>query len=490
MKTVLLITDFGAVADGRTANTKAVNSAIEAAGAAGGGKVVVPPGEFLSGTVILKSNVTLELMTGAVLKASPEKSEYPDFPPRDYHPPHLHRESEFYRYFIFAEGCEHITICGGGTIDGNVAAFTPGWNTKKPFTWTSPSERLFTPMIEIADCRDVRIHDVTITNAPGWDCHLAVCDRVWIEGVHLINYLYAGNSDGFDIDGCHDVMISNCRIETGDDCIVLKSFPKTRSCERITITNCILKTMCAALKIGTETWHDFRRITFSNSVVYESSRAFQITSFDGGSIEDIAVANITVDTNSGNGFNRPIMIDLGPRPKGILPGITPETQPAPGSVCRISISNIVMETDGRILLNAMDGRMLEDITLRDITVKMPWIDDPEKLPQEADPLQGCASGPEVRHARAVVAAKNVEGLRVEGFTVRWPDGPPPADFKPKRKQGEIVRDPFTEPLPPFAPFYGKGLRKGSIDLSRAEPFGGEKEKAVLNDCDLEQGVHT
>jgi polygalacturonase len=125
-------------------------------------------------------------------------------------------------------------------------------------------------MIEIRACRDVRIGDITIREAAGWTLHAHTCDRLWLRGVVVQNDPFGPNNDGFDLNGCRDVFISDCLIATNDDAIVLKTSRDARSCERVVIQNCILRTHCAAIKCGTESWHDFRHITVANCVVHRS----------------------------------------------------------------------------------------------------------------------------------------------------------------------------------------------------------------------------
>jgi Glycosyl hydrolases family 28 len=479
------ITDFGAIGNGRTSCTEAINEAIRQVSGGEGGTVRVPAGVYITGTVFLESNLRLELAPGAVLLASEDPGDYPDIPRKPTFPPHLNRGQEMQHHLLYAEGLQNVTICGSGAIDGNVQAFTPNWDTKKPYTWTGASQRPFVPTIEISNCQDVRLEDVTIRNSPGWTCHLVCCDRVWITRVRLQNYVFAGNSDGFDVDGCRDVFFTNCHITTGDDAIVLKSFPNTRSCERICITGCIMETLCAALKIGTETWHDFRQIVFTDSIVTRSNRAFQITVLDGATVEDVTVRGLVVDTNSSNLFNRPIQIDLWRRHRGYLPGVTEDDVPPMGRVRRISMSDLTLRTDGRILLSAAPGRMLEDISLRDIRIAMPWIEDPAELPDDADPLQGSASCPEMRKARAAISAENIDGFLVENVNIAWPADPPGEDFQPKYKNGELIRDPRKdfEPVPPMSVLWGKNLRRAAIRPGQAASFR-DAEDLRLDGCDL------
>lgn len=447
-----------------TIATRQLNEAIEQASRTGGGRVVVPTGTHIVGCLFLHSNVTLELPAGAELLASDNIDLYPALPIDEGTPPHLRKgrcETER-RHFIIAQDAENVTICGEGTINGNVAAFTPGWESKPPFTWTGPKHAFFRPTLTFLRCRNVRLRDVTIKDSPGWTCHLCLCTEVRVEGVQLQNYLYAGGSDGFDVNGCHDVWFSNCRIETGDDCIVLKSFPETRSCERIFISKCNLKTMCAAVKLGTESWHDFRQIHFTDSIVHGSSRAFQITCLDGATVEDVLVDGLLIDTNTGNVFNRPIQIELAQRPQTWLRGES--NQPPIGKIRRIAISNCEIRTDGRILLTAEAGSRLEAISLRDLRLRYSWIEDVCHIGQ-SDRLQGAGSTPEGREAAAAIVAVRVDRLRMRNVEIQWPQGLPESDWLPKYRRGEMVADPHGSHTasPDFAAFYQQELSDAIID---------------------------
>jgi len=420
--------------------TRQLNEAIEQASSAGGGSVVVPTGVHTIGCLFLRSNVALEIPAGAELLASDDIALFPALPIDEGTPPHLRKgkcETER-RHFLIAEDAENIMICGEGTINGNVPAFTPGWADKPAFQWTGPALAFFRPTVTFLRCRNIRLRDVTIKDSPGWTCHLCLCDEVRVEGVQLLNHLYAGGSDGFDVNGCRDVWFSNCRIETGDDCIVMKSFPETRSCERIFISNCNLKTMCAAVKLGTESWHDFRQIHFTDSIVHGSSRAFQITCLDGATVEDIFVDGLLVDTNSGNVFNRPIQIELAQRPRTWLHG--KEAQPPIGTIRRVSISNCDIRTDGRILLTAEADSRLEDIRLRDLRLRYPWIEPVQHI-GDSDLLQGAGSCPEGREATAAFVAVRVDGLRVREAEIQWPQDRSTTAWLPKYRRGQMVTDP-------------------------------------------------
>jgi len=467
------IRDFDAVGDGSHHDGEAIHRAIAAAADRPVGRVVVPPGVYVVGTVALRSGLTLELQTGATLLASTDPAHYPPRPtPPGFPPQHDRQATGQRRHLICGDDLKHVRICGGGVIDGNVAAFTPGWNDRPLCTWIGASRRPFVPMIDFTRCEDLRLEGVTIRNSPGWTCHLNQCDRVWVTGVRLHNDLYAGNSDGFDVNGCRDVFFHDCHIETGDDAIVLKTFRDSRSCERITVSNCVMRSSCAAFKIGTETFHDFRQIAISNCVVYRSSRAIQLMSQDGATIEDVTVSNLVIDTDSGIPLNRPIHLDVHRRRAGkhIL-----ETGEAGGlgAMRRVRLDNLTIRSDGRILMTAADGARLEQIALTGVTMHMPWIEDPADH-AEADVMQSSPGNPDARLARAAIVAEHIDDLRLDDVTVTWPTGPEALgdDYQPKYHRGRLVRDPRTrfEPMPPFNALWARRLRRARLDLNHPTAF--------------------
>jgi hypothetical protein len=415
----------------------------------------------------LRSGTTLEIQTGATLVGSPNLADYPPAHPQhgDRHPHH----------FLIADQVENVTICGGGTLDGNGSAF---WEPPlHPRAWIVARPQRVSPMLEFRQCRDVRIENVTITHSPGWTVHLQECDRVWVRGVRLLNPLFGPNTDGFDINGCRDVLLSDCHIECGDDAICLKSTHDTRACERVTATHCILRTHCAGFKIGSETHHPIRQVVFSNSVVYRSHRLFGIWAFDGGQIEDVICANIVGDTNSGFLLNRPIQLDLRRRDN-----FGPEAAAALGhragdhigQIRNITISNFLARTDGRILLTGADGGRLENITLDNVALTYPVLDDPAPRAAQAQSAQFANHSPAARAARAAVVAENIDGLHLSRLALRWPTGDVPRDWGDDLPADEASwrMDPrrvqaAAQNPPPFHAIWGRGLRDARLDCPAA-----------------------
>lgn len=389
--------------DGVALDSPALQDAIDAAAAAGGGTVRVPAGRYRCGTIRLRSRITLHLDPGAVLVGSADIADYPATgvasPDRDRHPHH----------FLLIEDCTDVRLCGGGTIDGNGAAF---WHPRAhDRAWIYAKSPRVSPMLEIRHSANVCIDDVTLRESAGWTLHAFCCDRLRLRGVRVANHLYGPNNDGFDLNGCRDVFVSDCSIETCDDAIVLKTSRDARSCERVVIQNCILRSHCAAIKCGTESWHDFRQITVSNCVVHRSNRAFALYAFDGGTIEQVAVSNLVADTDLAFVFNHPLHFDTRRR--------TPDSRLS--RIRDVRVAGFSCCTDGRLLLTAADGCELTDITLRDVSLRYALLWDPQALAPGVTSNQCSKHSPAARGARAALVADGVERLDVVGLHLVWPN---------------------------------------------------------------------
>jgi hypothetical protein len=324
---------------------------------------------------------------------------------------------------------------------------------------------------------------VVISNSPGWTCHLHCCDFVWISGVKLLGNIFGPNTDGFDINGCRDVMIANCYIECGDDAICLKTSKDARSCERVTAANCVIRTHCVGFKCGSESFHDFRQIAFSNSVVFRSTRAFGLYCFDGGTIEDVVVSNIVCDTDSGFILNRPIHLDL--RKRDVETTLVPMDQQKIGRIRNVQVSNFVARTDGRLLMTAADGGVLENVLLRDIRMSIPAYDDPDPVARGAKSAQFSNHSPDARPARAIVVAENMKNFVLDGLQIDWPDGQDDPNWGGAKM--ENGSDRVIEPSharPDFHVVWGKNLRGGMLNVPLAQTNREGVKKFVLIDSDI------
>ncbi|GAO29668.1 rhamnogalacturonidase [Geofilum rubicundum] len=342
------IKDYGAQGDGKTLDTQAINSAIEAASEKGGGTIYFPPGIYPSFSIRLKSNIRLHLDMGAtLLAASPDNHPGQGYDPAE---PNVWGDSLEYQDFghshwknslIWGIGLENIVIEGYGRIDGHGLVKhgrrTPGLGNKA---------------IALKECRNITIKDITIFRGGHFGILPTGVDNFTIDNVKIDS-----NRDGINIDACRNVRISNCQINTpNDDAIVLKSsygLGYARATENVVINNCHVSgydlgtmlngtfqtTQKAApdkgavtgrIKLGTESNGGFKNITISN-ITFDHCRGFALETVDGGFMEDITITNITMRDILDSGF----FIRLGRRlrgPEGIVPGKTN----------RILISNVTM----------------------------------------------------------------------------------------------------------------------------------------------------
>jgi len=340
------VRQFGAKGDGQTKDTKAIQSAVDAAGVSGG-TVCLPPGKYLSGTVRFKSHVTVFLDAGATLIFSPDKEDFDPYEKLDFKRPDDEETSDFHYALLRGQNVEHVGVVGPGTIDGN--------RTKR----RGPKP------IAFKNCRHIAVRDITIKNSPNYNISLLGCDHVNIEGVTILN----GYCDGIDPDCCHHVRIANCFVESWDDAIVPKAsfaLGYRRSTENVTVTNCVLTTACNCFKLGTESSGDFKNITVSNCTMFarpdlwknrNPSSGISLEMVDGASLERIAVSNIVmVDIES------PIFVRLGNRGRS-------QTVPKPEHLEGISISDIVATGAQRASsITGIPGFPVRRITLKNIRI--------------------------------------------------------------------------------------------------------------------------
>lgn len=290
-ETIYDIRDYGAVGDGCTDDAAAIQQAIDACSAAGGGRVVVPAGRtFLCGPFHLASFVELHLEPNARLLANPDEACY--------------TESAFRANrgegmcWISGEGIRQIAITGTGELDGNGVAFMgeelDDSYALKPVTDFDPRPHLLT----LIGARQVVIRDVTIRNSAYWTIHLVGCEDASVTGISLLNDLKIRNGDGIDIDHSRKVRIADCFIESGDDCICLKNrreYAEYGPCEDVVVTNCIMTSRSCAVKIGSENMDRIAGVLFDNCIIRDSNRGIGIQNRDEGTVSEVIFSNMLVD---------------------------------------------------------------------------------------------------------------------------------------------------------------------------------------------------
>lgn len=405
------ILDFGAKNDTTQLSTQALQQAIDRCHEQGGGRVVVPAGQYKIGTIVLRSHVHLYLQRGTTLYGSTNLNDY--LPQKS---PYVSLRTQTTTIqLIYADNAHDMTIDGYGTIDGRGSAFPKlSWN----------DEGITRPhLLRFIQCQDVVVKDITLRNAGCWMQHYLACDRVQISGIKVFNRNNY-NNDALDLDGCRDVIVNDVIADSDDDAITLKS-TSPRPCENITIQNCVVSSHCNGIKLGTESNGGFRNINITGCIVKpsndQSSQFFGHTSkrgtsaisleiVDGGTLENVAVSNILVE-----GTESPIFVRLGNRARSYAEGVTVDRV---GTLRGVFLSNIVVNGAGPTgcSITGMPGYPVENIYLSNIVINQqggckrvePPTDEKEKDYPEAT-MWGVlpAAGFFVNHARHVVF-NNVE----------------------------------------------------------------------------------
>ena len=289
----------GAVGDGKTLNTQSLQSAIDALHAKGGGQLYFPAGRYLTGSLQLKSNVTLYLEKEAVLLGSTSPYDYPGFSTEK----ELKVNNDhFDQALIYAEGAENIGITGEGCIDGQgrELALTidslhhtgelvdKHYNTYRKRPNTRPK------LLFMRNCRKVELRKTNFRSGAAWGLSFSLCADLTIDSLHVENRAY-WNNDGIDISDCKDVRISNCFINSADDGICLKSHNRGAWNDRVSISNCHIISSASAIKFGTESLGGFKNVTIDNIRIKDTFRsAIAIESVDGAEIENVKLENIEI----------------------------------------------------------------------------------------------------------------------------------------------------------------------------------------------------
>ena len=364
------ITDFGAVGDGKTDDAPAIQKAIDNCSENGGGTVLIPPGKnFLAGPFNLKSHVDFHVSASATVLANPDELVYIQSAFKE-----NYGEGSIW---IGGKDAQNVTISGQGTIDGNGPAFM-GPEEKaafvlKDFEVFDRRPHLFTPI----NFRNLIIKDVTFKDSAYWCLHLVGCNDVTIHGIKLLNNLKIRNSDGIDPDHSRNVRISDCYIESGDDCICLKTrreYEEYGPTENITVTNCILKSTSCSVKLGSENMDAIRNVVISNCIIRNSNRAIGIQNRDEGVVENVIFDNILIEgrlfDNVWWGKAEPIYVTAYKRQPGNVRDANwrfakGQTTGKVGKVQNILFSNITANSENGVFIGGESGK-IEKIKLRNV----------------------------------------------------------------------------------------------------------------------------
>lgn len=434
------IIDFGAKPDGITLNTQAINNAVNKCFENGGGTVVVPAGTFVSGTIVLKSNVNLHLEAGAVLSGSKKLDDY----------------GTFFRRggIIFCEDAYNVSISGQGSIQGNGIKFYEtdknhvyeefdknrtrqklNYMPEGTFFTDGPLERKNSPGMTIVffHCTGVSITGITILDTPVWATRFGYCDDLVIDGITIQNNILIPNSDGIHCTASRNIRISNCNIVVGDDAIVLTGFPKVEEtpeftseeqdkhtygnksiyAENMTVTNCILKSSSAGIRIGYGQ-HPIRSCVFSNIVIYDSHRGIGIFAHDDNNIEDLIFSNIIIETKLLNGqwwgHGEPIHLSCISR----FPGRKA------GQIKNVQFNNINAIGEQGILIFGLKESPLENISFNNVQLRMRKGKETLTYGGNFDLRPASPVAMQIfEHDIPGIYAKYVNGLDIKDFKLSW-----------------------------------------------------------------------
>ena len=344
------VMDFGARGDGKHLDTKAIQDAIDACAADGGGAVFMPKGDYRSVTLVLRSNVTLYLAAEARILGTGNAKEYS------------------HRCLIYAEDAHNIALAGQGVIDGRGEGVR---NNRYKIT-------------SFTHCRDISFTGLTLKDSAVWCSHFIECDHIWIEGIKIDSCVNP-NNDGLDFDSCQNVFVCNCDLRCGDDAIALKT-NSARPCRNITVTNCVLSSRWAAFRFGPESRGNFENIAVSNCVIKDTyGCGIKLQMNEGAQMKNIVFSNLVMDNVTG-----PISMRLANWQTGLLRREGNENRPI-GTFQNVLISNVRArvavqpelgqyndrgsiypgEQRSCISITGLPGDSIEGISLSDIHITFP-----------------------------------------------------------------------------------------------------------------------
>jgi hypothetical protein len=415
----------------------AIQKAVDACAQAVGGVVDLPPGEYTSGTIHLRSNVTFYIESGATLFADRNEHAYD------------------VDALLYGEDVHQISIEGRGVVEGQseyvwrmndmtdyfildnqLAAQAAGVPLMRSFPKDLGKRKLYPHLIQLIGCKDVKIMGLSFLHSPSWSINPVQCERLRIDGIYVsTDQKYGVWADGIDPDGCKDVVIANSTIETGDDAIVFYSMNwhnrPPLPCENITITNCRLSSSSSAIKFCDGNMNAVRNVTISNCVITNSNRGIAFMVYDGGVVENIIISNIVVNTVRfdwfwwGNGDPIYFIIKRRGENEGKTPG--PNDPPA-GKIRNVIVRNVIAHGKGSCLILGHPDSPLENVSLENIklflssdltpgydkSVHAMYFHYAKNL--TVKDLQVNWEKPESAKWQSPLYFEDVKGLRLDGFT--------------------------------------------------------------------------
>jgi polygalacturonase len=430
------VAKYGAVGDGKTLDSPAIQRAInEAAAYAGKAQVLVRGGrKYLTGTLELKGSIDFHLADDAELLASLRREDYLGGAASAADADKMGAMTDA---LIVANGAQGLKITGTGTYQGRAREFMKGYDRENEF-WTPMDWR--PKMFVLTSCRELEVRDITFAEAPNWGLHMLGCDGVLVDNVKVRNLLDVPNCDGIDPDHSRNVEITNCNIVCGDDGVVVKASRQAKEfgpSANIRVRDCVIETQDAGLKIGTETTSDVHDVTFERCRIKTSSRGLCIQLRDEGSVYNIKFKDIAFESRyySDIWWGRGEAISFTAIPR------LPETKL--GVMHHITVENVTGHAENSVRVRGCEASRPHDIVLDHVDLTLDrWTrykggvydNRPTKVLEGIEPhetvgfsiqdaynvtLRDCrlrwgANRPE--YFGEAVQTTNVTGMKVEGFS--------------------------------------------------------------------------
>ena len=401
--------EFGFSA-GQPLATRSIQAAIDSLAAQGGGTVVLQAGDYVSGTLVLRSHIRLQIEKGARLLASVDLKDYPAHVAA--RPTVMDSNMGMNQSLIFAEGCTNISLCGPGLIDGR------GTKTNFPGLEANSATPGRPFLIRIIDSRQVHIQDISLQDAACWMQNYLHCDELLIENIRVENQSNF-NNDGCDIDGCRRVIVRNCVINSEDDGLCFKGAAQ-RPTEDVLVENCRIYSTCNAVKLGTDSQSVFRNVLIQNLQIggptaempainrrrAESGISWEIV--DGGVAENVYARHIHIAR-----ADSPLFLRLGDRGR-VRPG---QPRPRPGTLRRIVYDQISGADNGArgSYFMGLPERHIQDVALRDVALEVAASDKP--VPSQGSIAEMRDTYPDAHMIMAAVPAYGLWARHIDGLTL-------------------------------------------------------------------------
>ncbi len=439
------VLSFGAVPDGESMNTSALAKASKACRERGGGTIHVPPGVYLTGPIELGDHMTLHLEAGAMLLASPHLEDYPIEPKAGWGD----GSGESIRAgLITARDSKHVTITGRGVIDGNAMAFhdPDKLHGRIDKRFTRQRDAYMDPkfgtehgliahgerpgnLIRFFGCEDVHLESVTIQNSPTWTVQFNDCENIDVRGVDINSHASGRripNDDGIDIFNCKSIHISDCDIQTGDDCIAIFAG------EKLTVSNCTLSSRSSGIRVG-YIGGDIRDCVYKNLVIH-SNRGISLFVRGEDSIENVLFSDIVIRSHLVTGHwwgqAEPIHVSVASWDRNAK---------SLGSISNVRFSNILAESDTGVVVHGDEASPIRNLSFENVRLKL--TDGPLQSSYGGNFDLRAAKRPEqgvFQHDIPAVYCRHVEELRVDGLQVAWSEIVP--EFFSHAMQLEDARD--------------------------------------------------